>query len=132
MSRPTIRLKIDETYIRDAGRHAYRIIFDLDVREQGGTFQAYPFRLDSGADFTTISTTMASSLGLKWDRTKPIYARTASGKSQSPSYLADLWFSFPSMSNLEFQSRCLVSPSPLKRGLFSLNDLVPHFLIRSH
>jgi hypothetical protein len=134
MALPRIRIPLQHPLVLSAGRPAYRVIFPLALRNANGTFglSAVPFRLDTGSDFTTIPDTWADQLGLRYKLGTPVHPATTSGRARKPSYLTDLWLSFSAMPQWQFRAECLVTPYPLKRGLFSLNDLVPHFIARSN
>jgi len=110
---------------------AYRILLPLNVEVGSGRWVQLPFRLDPGSDFTTISIADARANGIHFSTRIRVFPKTAAGKALKPSFLSPIWLLFPSLPQLWFQSHCLFSPYPLKRCLLSLNEIVPHFLVRS-
>jgi hypothetical protein len=128
---PIFNVPLRREFIQDAGRYAYRIIFSVEIQDQFGNFVPLPFRLDTGSDFTTLPIKFAHQFGIPFDKSHPISPRTGAGKAKQPSYLSPIWFSLPGFPRLMFRTDCLFSPGIDHRGLFSLNDLVPHFLVRS-
>jgi hypothetical protein len=132
-SQPQFRLPLKQTFIADVGQFAYRFIFRLEIRAEGGDFTSLPFRLDTGTDFMTIPQHLANERGIPFQRDFPVYPKTAAGVAQEPSYISPVYFSFPNLkvSHWEFKVFCSFSPYKLPYCLFSLTDFVPHFVVRS-
>src|SRR5262245_57501220 len=108
MARQLIRIPL-RRLVR-LGFSVYRIEFDLDVCSANGTYARVPFRLDSATDFTTIPAAVAANLNIPFTTEQPVFPNTAAGKASQPSYVCPMWFSFPEMPHLRFQSSCMFSP----------------------
>jgi hypothetical protein len=104
----------------------------LDIQAQSGDFVSLPFRLDTGSDFMTIPWWMARKSGIPYSEQTELYPKTASGTAKQPSFISSVWFSFAELPKLTFETPCVFSPYNLPYCLFSLNDFVPHFNIRSN
>ena len=58
--------------------------------------------------------------------------RTAAGPAHRPSFISRVSFSFPQLTAWKFETNCVFSPYDLPYCLLSLNDFVPHLVIRSN
>ena len=131
MAKNLVRIPVYEKFLHQSNCSVPQIRLSLDVRTRYGQFIRVPFRFDTGSDFTTISIADAERLGIPYSKTTPVFPTAVTGKTQRPSYLSTIRFSFPELSHLQFEGLCSFSPYPLKRSLLSLTDIAPNFLIRS-
>jgi hypothetical protein len=118
--------------VKDVGLFAHRLILDLALQDRYGNFIPIPFRVDSGSDFTMIPISLANKYDIIFDSNHPVVIpHTAAGKASRPSFRFPLSFKFPNLPRFQFTSECLFNPDIRDRGLLSLNDIVPHFFVRS-
>ena len=132
MAGPILRFPLTRHYIADARRFAYRFNMRLDVQNRSGDFVPLPFRLDTGSDFMTIPQWIARQNDIAFSDEIALFPKTASGRADKPSYISPAWFSFPELGRWKFQTDCVFSPYNLRYCLFSLNDFVSNFTVRSN
>ncbi len=131
MAKDVFRIPLYERFLHQHNWSVYQIRLSLDVRTRTGAFVRMPFRFDTGTDFTTLSIAEAERLGIPFSKTRPVFPTAVTGKTQRPSYLSIIQFSFPELRHIQFESLSSFSPYPLKRSLLSLTDVVPNFVIGS-
>lgn len=132
MAGPILRFPLTRHYLSDVRRFAYRFNVRLEVRADDGQFVPLPFRLDSGSDFMTIPQWMARKNQISFSEGSGLFPKTAAGRAHKPSFISPVEFSFPQLPRWKFRTECVFSPYNLPYCLLSLNDFVPHFLIRSN
>ena len=132
MAGPILRFPLTRHYIADAKRFAYRFNIRLEVQTDAGEFVPLPFRLDTGTDFMTIPQWMARNNGISYSEASGLYPKTAAGRADKPSFISPVSFSFPELPQWKFATQCVFSPYNLPYCLFSLNDFVQHFVLRSN
>ena len=132
MGSPILRFPLTRHYITEANRYAYRFKMMLEIETGKGGFAPLPFRLDTGSDFMTIPQGMARTNGILFSAEVGLYPRTAAGPAHRPSFISRVSFSFPQLTAWKFETNCVFSPYDLPYCLLSLNDFVPHFVIRSN
>lgn len=132
MAGPILRFPITRHYIADVKRFVYRFNLRLEIRNRNGQFVSLPFRLDTGSDFMTIPQWIARKNDIEYSERTALFPKTASGRADQPSFVSSATYSFPELSQWMFETPCVFSPYNLPYCLFSLNDLVPHFVTRSN
>ncbi len=131
---PLFRLPMTYLQVCDTGRvrHAFRFTFQLEIRREDGKFVWHPFRLDTGTDFMTIPQWMANKFRIPFASNFPTRPNTGMGRASEDFYFGRACYSFPELSDWQFEVDCSFSPyANLEYCLFSLNDFVPHFIVSS-
>ena len=131
MRRPSFQVPLERNYIRKLGWHTPRVVLGLDVGTGSRGFRRVPFRLDTGADFTTLPIRLAEELGIPFarDASREVKPRTGAGRAPHPSFPGEIKYSFPDLPGYVFRTVCLFSPGIRGRGLLSLQSVIPNFTI---
>lgn len=123
------QIRIPFTSKTISGHDALEVLLLLQLRTPGGAFAESRFKFDPGTHLTTISIEEAERLGIVFDRSRRVTVHGTTGVGVS--YLGPLSFSYPDLPEYQFETLCCFTPTPLKRGLLSLADVVNHFTMRS-
>ena len=118
------RIDIVPKRARDTGLSAFSIRVHLEVWDGTSYGASQPFELDTGAEVTTISASLARTLGLSTVGGRRVNMRGVAGTT--PGLLISFRFRFARWPALEVTgSSCVVVPGDKDRGLLALRDIHP-------
>jgi hypothetical protein len=106
------------------GLVTFTIQLHLEVWDGSSYGLSQPFMLDTGAEITTISASLARTLGLSAVGGRQIHLRGISGRT--PAILLPFRFRFARWPDLEITgSSCAIVPGEKDHGLLAFRDIHP-------
>ena len=114
---PYISLYEHPLQVCDTGRvrHAFRFTFQLEIRREDGKFVWLPFRLDTGTDLHDDPPVDGEKFKIPFASNFPTRPNTGMGCASEDFYFGRACYSFPELSDWQFEVDCSFSRTPTSR-----------------